>query len=60
MYLQNTSEKKSASHKKAVRIIAKAHFRERSLPLFRPLGILPLSELHEYCLGKFMYRQHKK
>ncbi len=34
--------------KKAVRIIANADFREHSLPLFRQLGILPLSKLHEY------------
>ncbi len=37
--------------KKAVRIIANADFREHSLPLFRQLGILPLSKLHEYCFG---------
>ncbi len=40
--------------KKAVRIIANADFREHSLPLFRQLGILPLSKLQEYCLGKFV------
>ncbi len=28
------------------------------LPLFRQLGILPFSKLQEYCLGKFMCRQH--
>ena len=44
--------------KKAVHIIANADFREHSLPLFRQPGILPLSKLHEYCLGKFIYRQH--
>ena len=44
--------------KKAIRILANADFRDHSLPLFRQLCILPLSKLHGYCLGKFMYRKH--
>ncbi len=40
--------------KKAICIVANADFREHSLPLFKQLGIPPLSKLHEYCLGKFI------
>ncbi len=58
IYIQNISGTTNSSPEKAVSIIANADFREHSLLLFRQLGILPLSKLHEHCLGKFMHRQH--
>ena len=41
--------------KRAVRIIVNASRLENTCPIFQRLHLLSLEQLHDYCLGKFVY-----
>ena len=46
--------------KRSVRIITFSGYRDHTDPLFYELGLLKISDINKYVLGKFMYRWYTK
>ena len=44
----------------SVRIITFSGYRDHTHPLFHELGLLKISDINKYALGKFMYRWYTK
>ena len=46
--------------KRSVRIITFTGYNDHTDPLFHELGLLEISDINKYVLGKFMYRWYTK